>query len=306
MSILLLLITGLGLASGHGNMIFPPVWFDRGGKNLKIGCGVLDLPDDTEYSQTRGKEPDCVQMWFSNNVTIPGEPSIPSSMSQPEVQCVGQTGAKTTHPWNAPGTAPVHGPCGTLGGWPEGCFGNGTGTFGDCCGNNCDSFALGKNAEEYDLATSDIPVTEWLAGSHQEVNWYVSANHAGGYSYRLCRMPEGGPEDLTEECFQETPLDFAGENQWVVYGKDQSSGHRTEIPAKRTREGTFPPGSMWTANPLLPPQEEGGDRRYGHGNVVDKVVVPEGLEPGEYVLSFRWDTKCSPQVWGVCSNVKII
>ena len=24
--------------------------------------------------------------------------------------------------------------------------------------------------------------------------------------------------------------------------------------------------------------------------------VPVDLEPGEYVLSFRWDSKCSPQV----------
>ena len=35
-----------------------------------------------------------------------------------------------------------------------------------------------------------------------QVKWYVSANHAGGYSYRLCKMPERGIKDLTEECFQ--------------------------------------------------------------------------------------------------------
>ena len=34
------------------------------------------------------------------------------------------------------------------------------------------------------------------------MQWYVSANHAGGYSYRLCKMPERGIKDLTEECFQ--------------------------------------------------------------------------------------------------------
>ena len=42
-------------------------------------------------------------------------------MSQPEVACVGQAGAKEDHPWNAPGTAPVFGPCGAMGGMPLGC-----------------------------------------------------------------------------------------------------------------------------------------------------------------------------------------
>ena len=103
------------------------------------------------------------------------------------------THGKTT-PWFAPGTAPVYGACGTLGGWeifsdfvlggpwtcsilgrpwtcnisrwPEGCHHDGKGHFGDCCSGNCDGFALGKNAEEYDWP-GEIPVTEWFAGSFQ-------------------------------------------------------------------------------------------------------------------------------------------
>ena len=90
------------------------------------------------------------------------------------------THGKTT-PWFAPGTAPVYGACGTLGGWglfhfrtpnklgrpqiysellqiyftqiylevsqymsrwPEGCHQDGKGHFGDCCSGNCDGFAL--------------------------------------------------------------------------------------------------------------------------------------------------------------------
>ena len=150
-----------------------------------------------------------------------------------------------------------------------------------------------------------IPVTEWLAGSQQEVKWYVGANHAGGYSYRLCKMPTSGISGLSEKCFQKTPLDFVGHNQWVVYGKDLSSGHRTKIVANRTTEGTFPAGSMWTANPFRPPHEEGGNSGHGHGQVIDHLKIPGDLEPGSYVLSFRWDCKCSPQVWSVCSNILI-
>jgi len=298
-----LILSLIGFASGHGNIVKPPAWFHRGGSHLQIGCGVLGLSTDQEYSNSHnGKDPDCMQMWYSNHVTIPGPVTIPDDMSQQEVKCVGQAGAKEEHPWNAPGTAKPYGPCGALGGNPYGCHGDGVGHFGDCCGNECDGFAIGNNAELYDWP-GDVPVTEWLAGSQQEVQWYVSANHAGGYSYRLCKMPERGIKDLTEECFQETPLDFVGDKQWVVYANQD---HRTQISAKRTTEGTYPPGSMWTANPLVPPHEESGNAAHGHGMIIDKVVVPENLQPGEYVLSFRWDCKCSPQVWGACSNILIL
>merc|ERR1712059_154648 len=143
----------------------------------------------------------------------------------------------------------------------------------------------GKNAEDYEWP--HIPVTEWKAGSFQEVAWFVGANHAGGYSYRLCKKPEGGISELTEECFQQTHLNFVGEKQWVQYNRDVSTGHRTELVANRTTEGTFPPGSMWTANPLLPWMEEGGSLELGQGHVIDSVEVPADLELGEYVLSFR-------------------
>lgn len=298
----------ISLVSSHGNMFSPSPWFDRGGKTYHKGCGVLDLPEDNEYTQTTGHDPDCLNLWYTNHVVIPGEASIPEYMAQNDVTCTHQAGHhdnKKEFPWNAPGTAPVFGPCGTLGGWPAGCNGDYTGTFGDCCSHNCDGFALGKNAEEYDWP-GEIPFTMWSAGSNQEVSWYVGANHAGGYSYRLCKMPAGGIKDLTEECFQEMTLDFVGDAQWVVWGKDHHSETRNEIPAKRTTEGTYPHGSMWTANPMTPHDEVYGTDDYGHGEVIDIVEVPKHLESGEYVLSFRWDSKCSPQVWGNCANIFIL
>ena len=305
----------LPLVFGHGNMFHPPTWWDRlpspGQFSSKLGCGTLGLSEDNEFTQTTGMNPDCYQFWYSNGVKIPGSATIPEDLAQAEVTCVHQAGHHDTahqYPWHAPGTAPVFGPCGTMGGWPRGCSGDGDGTFGDCCSGNCDGFALGNNTEEYDWESigGGIPVTEWFAGSHQEVRWHVGANHAGGYSYRMCRMPEGGISQVTEECFQQTPLNFVGEEQWVVYRGDHATGHRTELPAKRTREGTFPPGSHWTANPFWPKTEEGGDANFGSGEAIDYVLVPATLEPGEYVLSFRWDCKCSPQVWGSCATVLII
>ena len=70
---------------------------------------------------------------------------------------------------------------------------------------------------------------------------------------------------------------------------------------RRTSEGTFPPGSEWTKNPL--------NSRHSseeHGHVIDYVEVPSYLDHGRYVLSFRWDCQQSPQIWNVCANIDII
>merc|ERR1712114_6899 len=311
----LLLIALLGFLShlpstkGHGNLLWPLAWYDANhagwywdehGNNNHIGCGVQDLPD-SEYSDVHdGKPPDCFNFWFSNGVKNPHHATITQYMAQEEVTCTGQAGhhgdPDKKFPWNAPGTAPIYGSCGTLGGNPEGCNQD---KFGDCCSDHCDSFAFGKNAEEYEWP--DAAVTEWRAGSLQEVVWYVGANHAGGYAYRLCKAGE----DLTEECFSKNYLEFEGDLQWVNYGMDRKTGKRTEVKALQTTEGTTPSGSMWRANPLVPHMEHHGDSDHGHGHIIDYVKVPEDLERGEYVLSLRWDSKCSPQVWTSCANIII-
>ena len=69
--------------------------------------------------------------------------------------------------------------------------------YGDCCdnptlvsrGSHCGGFAFGYNAETQ--PPIDAPITFWELGSVQEVAWAVGANHEGGYSYRLCKIPEG-------------------------------------------------------------------------------------------------------------------
>jgi len=40
-------------------------------------------------------------------------------------------------------------------------------------------------------------------------------------------------------------------------------------------------------------------------NIVDKVRVPR-VPPGEYVVSFRWESEQTPQVWASCSDITII
>ena len=38
----------------------------------------------------------------------------------------------------------------------------------------------------------------------------------------------------------------------------------------------------------------------------DFVVVPDKLEPGEYVLGWRWDVEETAQVWSSCSDITIV
>jgi len=285
----------ISVISGHGNMVFPYSWLDTDQvgwfdwwkpETPTIGCGSLDHVADYPVQTDRLG---CIEGWFTNRTCIPGNY---------EGSCVGVPGSM---PWFAPGTAPIFTPCGTAGGNPTGCVGNEGEKFGDCCGGansagnaGCGGWSMGQNAEDYDWP--DAPVTEWEAGSVQEVAWFVSANHGGGYSFRMCKKPESGLSALTEECFQQTPLRFHGDKVWVTYPSEDKSV-RHEFKANRTTEGTFPEGSEWTEGPL--------QTSLGLGHMIDNVQVPD-LQQGEYVLSFRWDCMRSNQVWNICANIKIV
>ena len=59
---------------------------------------------------------------------------------------------------------------------------------------------LGRLTKTVDL--KDAVFTEWKSGGTEKVGWGLKANHGGGYSYRLCPVGEGGPGDVTEDCFQ--------------------------------------------------------------------------------------------------------
>ena len=306
-------------------------WYDENGEENGLGCGTVvqqQTLEPTEFKNHEGYDEDCLQWWLSNRAEIPGNVTIPYEVSQPGADCefMGTSDEKDKYPWSAPGTAPIFSPCGVMGGNPYGC--GGATNFGDTCPcawddagkHTCSIFAFGRGAETYEWPNA--PTTEWKVGTVEEVVLYVMsfANHAGGYSFRLCKTPEGGISDLTEECFQKGHLDFSGDTQLVEYHGDRFSGYKTEFVANRTNEGTFPPGSMWTAIPLIPQSfkdidclnyvEAGGSfldcyHDYYFGHIIDNIEVPTSLEPGDYVLSSRWDTKCTPEVFSFCANIRI-
>merc|ERR1719295_808456 len=316
-----------GEVSGHANMVWPYTWMDG----------------DTKYGMQSGKQcasgpfvpghyvvPGC--MWFTNYTFIPGEPTLDESMrSYQNVKYGGvEYDLYKTNPWRSPGAAFIHSGCGVAGGNPYGCPVDGP--EGNCPGGG---FGYGPFAENFDFP--NVQVTEWKAGSTVEAAWGIIANHGGGYSYRLCKVPAEGMSGITEECFQETPLRFAGDTQWVQYGEDAST--RVDFPAHRTDVGTTPTGSQWTRNPIPACNDPSGGYMepedmvcpqgtqfepplpglFGYGetskapgqatfmfSIGDYLEVPEQLEPGDYVLSFRWDCEQTSQVWATCSSIKIV
>ena len=70
-----------------------------------------------------------------------------------------------------------------------------------------------------------------------EVSSYIHANHAGGWTFRLCKAEE----ELTEECFQRTPVPFADAETTLRL----TDGTVRVINATLLRDGTWPVGSVW-------------------------------------------------------------
>lgn len=318
-------------SEGHFGFLQPPTWLGGSTEDHvnewrgKIGCG--DVP--RVWEDVDLKQEGCVAAWYTNNTHIPdGQPvTIPDELRSWKSGPCGQGGC-LTHPWAAPGTAPLWSPCGVDGGNAQGCPVGNSGKGGCAAGG----YGLGPDARDW-YQDRSRPVTKWAAGSVQEIKWGVLANHGGGYSVRLCKMPESGMlADLTEECFQANSLDFVGNTSVAVYdGKD-----RTEFEAKQVKLST----GMWRRNPApaclgggggyitgsclgpwdtqFPPPVPG---MYGFSGtevqsqhsapaplknwtVVDQVHVPD-LTAGQYVLSFRIDSEQTAQTWNNCADIMI-
>lgn len=278
-------------------------------------------------------------MWYTQGTKIPGNATIP--LNDPARTFFHQPTAITDrpiklqplnwhwvskNPWSAPGTSPVDSPCGLMGG-------NVKKSAEAVKGLRKEGIYVPWHPKEnygddaIDRKFQDVVTTEWVQGSVVDVAWGISAQHGGGYSYRLCKVPPEGTVGLTEECFRNQVLNFVGDTSWLQFGENEA--HRRAIPAVRVTKGTFPPGSMWTRDPIPTCAQHAGGNTcwhgpmfpppikgiYGYGDehsdgfqfsIVDKVEVPAHLPPGEYALSWRWDVEDGAQVWAQCSSVRII
>jgi len=344
-------------AFGHGAMYYPNPWWATSAcsaENGPYGAGCTYINEvPTEEPRCTGKgdhwrSSGCsftggLTAWFTNYTAVPertistDEINETRDKSQMMIEwtdgvMVARDGpaTKSLHPWNSPGSAPVHGGgCGANGGNPYGCIGNPDDKNGRCCGGafkkkkggqkwnqGCGGFANGKSALEWYKnglfeAEGGAQVTTWEQGSQQTVIWQSSAYHRGGYAYRLCKVNDGKYWEVNEQCFKDGHLKFAGDQTWrykvldptepkVEIGVEGPHAWRPQ-ELQRVTEGTNPPGSEWAWMDL--DNDEVSDSVWAFQ---DLVQVPESLEPGQYVLSFRWDCQQSSQVWSSCANIEIV
>ncbi len=161
-----LLLLQLPGSSSHGQITWPPSTRHGGNVHAAADCA-------------RGE---C--FYFNNNVEIPGPGTLPQTARSMEPEVVGgKYDVWRTHPWRAPGTAPVFGSgCGVAGGHPTLSFANGgVPPFGIPIG--LDGAFLPQ--------VGDVAPARWRKGQTAEVAWAMSANHAGGYAWRLCKVIDG-------------------------------------------------------------------------------------------------------------------
>lgn len=188
-------------------------------------------------------------------------------------------------PWRAPGSAILNDACGIAGGSPIH-QGNG-GEYYET------RFAKQGDKGSQVLAPLATGVI-WKAGTSVQASVFIQANHAGGWQYRLCPADA----ELSEECFQQTPLAFdqsAGQQLLL------SDGSIHQLNGTYLREGTFPKGSAWVMNPVpecCPP--EGACERQGllcgssekssmgHECYSHQCGVDSGLGPSK--PEFPWPT----------------
>lgn len=223
-SSLLILVWSIGTVLGHGSMTIPS------GRN---NASYLNGGDCFDY--------EC--FWFSQIVEIPGIPTVNESKYRTinvDISDGSDKDFTKTMPWRAPGSAPVHGHgCGVAGGSniPR----DNGGIPPPWIKQGVDGITLPKSS-----------AVRWKRGSTQEVAWAMLANHGGGYSYRLCPNMGGV---VSEECFQQHQLDFAGTKQWLRFRQFQQWDKLATIPdieldRVTVNVGTYPSGSQWARNPV--------------------------------------------------------
>lgn len=227
--------------AAHGLMNWPP---SRGGEwNTQEGAGWCQRNSCAWFNQ--GCQIGCPKCTGERGqpFKVCETPMSPTLNDSSLLTYVNPPDPLTTYqPWRAPGFAPVVSPCGIAGGWP----------------GHLDPFHGGYPPFKvfpwrwwpFGFDGRQLPQTRgtrWARGSKQEVSWSISANHGGGYAYRLCPL-NADWNVMDEACFQRHHLSFAGERQWIQFGND--TANRTAIPAVRVTHGTNPTGSMWTRNPI--------------------------------------------------------
>lgn len=237
------------------DLLHPPShsWTNRGCPQFEAGGllllrtvdahGHLTLPAGRNKGSTL-LGGDCTNgacYWFSNNVEIPADMNATLPEEFHTVTNGGSPDVYSRSPWRAPGYAPIYGSgCGAAGGGPW-VYHNG-GTAPVCIKQNADLLVAVKA-----FASEKIPL--YRIGGLMDVAFALSANHGGGYHYRLCKKDteKEGESPVSERCFQQTPLKFAETSSYLINAAGKIF---KQFPLTKTSVGTWPVGSEWARVPI--------------------------------------------------------
>lgn len=239
-------------------------------------------------------------------------------------------------PWRSPGRAPVTDSCGTAGGvLPGQKPGTAGATYVDT--PNAKLGDLGSKLPSMETGTV------WKRGSAVEVTWTQKAWHGGGYYYRLCPADQPLNEEcfhkMPLQFVGNSSLRWGGVGGEQIFFNTTERGWDVNVgtfpPGSTWRKCPLPrgPWSWHMSGPsfepvceeseacknahITPPECLGPEKPCeckcsGDGigdlpqlEIVDQVLIPEGIKPGKYVLGWRWDCEESTQVWTSCSDVTI-
>merc|ERR1712200_90483 len=316
MSLTLLPLAFIGSVSAHGGVVYPPIW--QAGASIPLDEIVSDdaLTDPPVRDPNSGRAVKNVKSWLTDQAYTGGigdqfkkEGPITNDKTNKNLRKWDRCGTncmKYKNPWAAPGQAPtLGGGCGVFGGNPSGCpWGKDDRPAGSQCGQDEPLGRGGRGTSSFgtDARLFDFPqmiTTEWEIGSVQEVAWSSKGGHRGGYTYRLCKMPEGGRTAIEEECFTKNVLEFATNFTMIkAMGGKYGKGEWEKFEQTDLSEGTYPEGSVW--RPV---------GKYVKSELTlrkDSVVVPSTLAPGDYVLGWRWDGSGGKQVWVSCASMRLV
>ena len=310
--LLILLLAGVWSVHGHGGMVWPPIWQDGVGLHIEEVYNNRIQSNPPVVDPKTGKFIDNTKSWGTDQAYTGGHGNYNHTGEGPHTNfdtCNVETPgdpwkcATNKHPWAAPGRAPIFGGgCGVQGLNPYGCPAwHDDREPGSMCRpppeQDRGTWSFGSSALEIDFPQA--MTTMWSRCSEVPVG-FMAIYHGGGYTYRLCKMPAEGKTGLTEECFARNVLKFAGKKTYwrTAWFEHRNDGWQWEEKTDLT-VGTYPEGSAWRYQG--PIAEDYTERLYK-----DHVKIPCDLEPGQYVLSWRWDAMTAPQVWVSCANIEII
>jgi len=314
MSLALLPFAFLGSVSAHGGVLWPPIW------QAGVATPIEQLTSHEVFTEPKvvdpnsGRKVKSVKSWLTDQAYTGGvgdefkaigPVTNDNNKNLPERDRCRNNCVKYRNPWAAPGQAPsLGGGCGVFGGNPWGCpAGKDDRPPGSNCGQdkpigrgNRGTSSFGTDARLFDFP--QMITTEWQMGSIQDVVWTSNGAHRGGYTYRLCKMPEGGRADITEECFTQNVLEFATNFTMIKAMNKNGKGDWEKFEQTDLSEGTYPEGSVW--RPVGKYLKSATTLRK------DSVVVPSSLAPGDYVLGWRWDGSGGNQVWVSCASMRLV